>query len=323
MIRMPRRSVLKSGVVAPALLSFMGRPSRAANLDKFQVVLDWIVNPDHAPLFVAKYIGAYEKAGLDVELIPPTDPDLPPRLLAAGRVDMALSYQAELYLLVDQGIPLVRSGTLIDKPLDTLTTLPSTGIRSLADFKGKKIGYSVSGVEEALISTMLGHVGLSLSDVTLVNVNFALVTSLISGEVDGVIGTYLSVEDIELKQRGLTPVVFRPEDYGVPASDELIMLSRRSAVSDSRLPRFLGAVEAGVAYLRANTDAMWQKFSEKNSALNDRLDKASWAFVPPYFATNPAYLDVARYTKYRDFMKDARLIQHSYPISDYAVEVPT
>src|ERR1700723_3583070 len=110
---------------------------------KFTVLLDWVVNPDHAPLFTPKYIGAFDRAGLDVDLIAPTDPDLPPRLLAAGKADAALSYQTQLYLLVDQGLPLRRTGTLINKPLNTLTALQRSGITKLADLKGKKVGYSV------------------------------------------------------------------------------------------------------------------------------------------------------------------------------------
>ena len=158
-----RRSFLAAAVgtlAAPAAFAQSVAPK-----EKFTVILDWFVNPDHAPLFTARYIGAFDRAGLDVVLVPPTDPDLPPRLLAAGKADAALSYQTQLYLLVDQGLPLRRTGTLIDKPLNTLTALQRSGITKLADLKGKKIGYSVAGVEEALIGTMLRHVGLSLSDV--------------------------------------------------------------------------------------------------------------------------------------------------------------
>jgi putative hydroxymethylpyrimidine transport system substrate-binding protein len=194
-----RRHLLTAASVA-ALLGNMAvsRRSQASTGEKFTVLLDWFVNPDHAPLFVAKYIGAFDRAGLNVDLIAPTDPDLPPRLLAAGKADVALSYQTQLYLLVDQGLPVIRTGTLINKPLNTLTALSGRGIKTMADFKGRKIGYSVAGVEEALIATMLASVNLTLSDVTLVNVNFALITALMSHEVDGVIGAYRTFEDIRL-----------------------------------------------------------------------------------------------------------------------------
>ncbi|HYP64018.1 MAG TPA: ABC transporter substrate-binding protein, partial [Acidocella sp.] len=218
---MQRRQFISSAaamLAAPAL-------ARVAAAEKFTIILDWFVNPDHAPLFAAKYCGAYARAGLDVNLIAPTDPDLPPRLLAAGKADAALSYQPQLYLLVDQGLPVRRTGTLIGKPLNTLTALGSSGIKTLADLKGKKIGYSVAGMETVQIATMLKTVGLTNDDVTLVNINFNLVTSLQSHQVDAVIGTYRTYEDIQLAQAGLDPVIFYPEQHGVPTSEELILLT--------------------------------------------------------------------------------------------------
>jgi putative hydroxymethylpyrimidine transport system substrate-binding protein len=311
-------------LLATAAATMLAGAARAqARKTKFTVLLDWVVNPDHAPLFTAKYIGAFDRAGLDVDLIAPTDPDLPPRLLAAGKADAALSYQTQLYLLVDQGLPVRRTGTLINKPLTTLTALGRSGISRLTDLKGKKIGYSVVGVEEALIGAMLHSVGLTLADITLVNVNFALVTSLMGNEVDAVIGAFRTYEDIQLAQSGLDPVIFRPEDYGVPLSDELILLSNTSGLASPALPKFLGAVKEGANYLVKNVEPMLAEFVKDQPSLNDRLDKASWRALPGYFALDPAYLDAARYTGYRDFMLHAGLIKKSLPLDDYAVEIKT
>ncbi len=317
---MNRRRVLSSAAATVVVAATLPLHALAATA-KFTVLLDWFVNPDHAPLYTAKYIGAFEKAGLDVALIAPTDPDLPPRLLAAGKADAALSYQTELYLLVDQGLPVRRTGTLIDQPLNTLTALGGRGITKLADFKGKKIGYSVAGVEDVLIGTMLTTVGLGLRDVTLVNVNFALVTALMAHEVDGVIGTYKTYEDIQLRQAGLNPVIFRPEDYGVPPSDELIVMSNAAALGDARLPRFLAAVREGAAYLAKHPAAMWDKFAQEQTALDNKLNKTSWFALQGSFAADPFRLDTARYETYRAFMLNKRIIKQNLPLERYAVEI--
>ncbi len=318
-MKLDRRSFLAAAattLAAPAAFAQSTAPKQ-----KFTVILDWFVNPDHAPLFAARYIGAFDRAGLDVALVPPTDPDLPPRLLAAGKADAALSYQTQLYMLVDQGLPVRRTGTLINKPLDTLTALQRSGITKLSDLKGKKVGYSVAGTEEALIGTMLRHAGLSLADVTLVNVNFALVTALMSNEVDAVIGTFRTYEDIQLAQAGLKPVVFLPEDYGVPPSDELILLSNNSGLTNPALPKFLDALQKGANYLVKHPDEMLARFLKDNPSLNDKLDIASWKALPGYFAQDPASLDAARYTTYRDFMLREKLIKQALPLGDYAVQI--
>lgn len=295
--------------------------ARAATAQKFTVILDWFINPDHAPLFAARYCGAFARAGLDVKLIAPTDPDLPPRLLAAGKADACLSYQPQLYLLVDQGLPVRRTGTLIDKPLNTLTALGASGIKTLGDLRGKKIGYSVAGMETVQIATMLKSAGLKLSDVTLVNINFNLVTSLQSKEVDAVIGTYRTYEDIQLAQAGLDPVIFFPEHYGVPPSEELILLTATDGLKNPALPRFLAALKEGAAALLADPDKMLARFLKDNPSLNDKLDIASWHALPAYFAKDPAALDAPRYLAYRDFMASNGLIKAARPLADYAVQV--
>lgn len=307
-------SASAGALAAPAL-------ARAAAPLPFTLILDWFVNPDHAPLFAAKYCGAYKKAGLDVKLIAPTDPDLPPRLVAAGKADGALTYQTELYLLVDQGLPVRRTGTLINKPLTTLTALKRSGITKLADLKGRKVGYSVAGVQPVIISAMLEHVGLSLHDIQLVNVNFNLVSALTTKQVDAVIGTYLTYEDIQLSQAGLDPVVFLPTDYGVPTSDELILLSNVNGLKNPALPAFLDALKEGVAALKADPERMLAKFLKENPSLNDKLDIASWHKLPPYFDSDPAALNAAQYENYCDFLFKNGVIKSRFPLSDYAVTV--
>ena len=79
-------------------------PASAA--EKLTVLLDWFVNPDHAPLVIAKEGGFFERAGLDVDLIAPADPSAPPRLVAAGQADVAVTYQPDLMLQVKEGLPL-------------------------------------------------------------------------------------------------------------------------------------------------------------------------------------------------------------------------
>ena len=142
--------------------------------DKMTVLLDWFINPDHGPIIVAQENGYFAEQGLDVQIIPPADPSAPPRLVAAGQAELAVSYQPQLHLQIHEGLPLKRVGTLVATPLNCLLVLKDGPINTPADLKGKKIGYSVAGVEEAVLSTVLGKYGVTLDDVELINVNFSL-----------------------------------------------------------------------------------------------------------------------------------------------------
>ena len=118
--------------------------------EKVRLLLDWFVNPDHAALVVAKQRGIFIRHGLDVELIAPADPNAPPKLVAAGQADYAVSYQPTLQMLVAENLPLVRVGVLVAQPLNSLVVLEDGPVKTLADFKGRKIGYSIAGFDEAM-----------------------------------------------------------------------------------------------------------------------------------------------------------------------------
>ena len=185
-----------------AILAGFGLVGPAAAAERLTLLLDWFVNPDHAPIIVADELGYFERAGLDVDIIAPADPNDPPKLVAAGRADVAVSYQPQLHIQVYQGLPLTRIGTLVATPLNSLVALADGPIRGIADLEGRKVGFSVGGFEDALLKGMLGHHGLSLADVELVNVNFALSPALLSGQVDAVIGAFRNFELNQLELEG-------------------------------------------------------------------------------------------------------------------------
>lgn len=153
---------------------------QASANEKLTTVLDWYINPDHAPIMVAEQIGAFRDAGLDVNIIPPSDPALPPRLVAARQADLAITYQPQVHFFADEGLPLVRVGTLIHSPLNTVIALDPR-IKSPADLQGKKVGYSVSGIEQATLATMAQHANIAPDSIKLINVNFQLTSALLAG----------------------------------------------------------------------------------------------------------------------------------------------
>ena len=295
-------------------------PARAA--DKMTVLLDWFVNPDHAPLVVALEKGYFADAGLEVELIAPADPNDPPKLVAAGKAEIAVSYQPQLHMQADQGLPLVRIATLVATPLNSLVVLRDGPIKTIADLKGKKVGYSIGGFEDAILGKMLEKAGLTLSDVELINVNFSLSPSIISGQVDAVIGAFRNFELNQMDIVGQPGKAFYPEEEGVPAYDELILLAHKGTLGQARLRKFVNAVEKGTQFLVNHPKESWGLFIKAYKDLDDELNKRAWAASLPRFALRPGALDEARYAHFADFMKDRGLIKSIPALETYAVELP-
>jgi putative hydroxymethylpyrimidine transport system substrate-binding protein len=298
------------------LLASLG-PALAA--DKLTILLDWFVNPDHAPLIVAQEMGYFAEAGLDVTLVAPADPSAPPRLVAAGKGDVAISYQPNLYLQAEAKLPLVRFGTLIATPLNSLVVLAGGKVKTIADLKGKTIGFSVGGFEDTLLKEMLAGAGLSLADVKLVNVNFALTPALISGQVDAVIGAFRNFELTQLDLEGSAGRAFYPEEHGVPAYDELILLAHRDTIGDDRLKRLLTAIEKAALFLTNHPDEAFALFVKAHPDLDDELNRRAFADTLPRFSKSPAALDAGRYARFGAFMAKQGLIAAPPAVADIAV----
>lgn len=303
---------------ALALLLAGAVPSSAA--EKLTVLLDWFVNPDHAALVVARERGLFEKAGLEVELVAPADPSAPPRLVAAGQGDLAVTYQPQLHVQVAEGLPLVRVATLVGTPLNALVVLRDGPIKSIGDLKGRTIGFSVGGFEDALVSTMLKTEGLSLDDVKLVNINFALSQSLLAGAVDAVIGAFRNFELSQLDIEGRPGIAFYPEENGVPAYDELLLVAKAGREHDEAIRRFVGAVEEATLWLTNHPDEAWGLFVKSHPDLDDDLNRRAWADTLPRLAKRPAALDHGRYERFAAYMKEMGLIREIPPVESYAVE---
>lgn len=289
--------------------------------DKMTLILDWFVNPDHGPIIIAQEKGFFKEAGLEVEVIAPADPSDPPKMVAAGKADLAVSYQPQLHMQVAEGMPLVRVGTLVGTPLNCLLTLQDGPIKTVADLKGKKIGFSVAGVDEAVLKKMLNHNGINMSDITLVNVNWSLSPSLMSKQVDAVIGAFRNFELNQMQIEGVPGKCFYPEQEGLPAYDELIYVANANKMDSDKIERFLMATEKAVQFIVNEPKKSWEIFSKTSKSLQDKLNAKAWKDTLPRFAMRPSALDQGRYKRFEAFMHDAGLIKSIKPVKSFAVDL--
>lgn len=314
---------LKAGIKSALLAGMMvaGTIAPAAATDKITLLLDWFVNPDHGPIIIAEEKGYFKDAGLEVEVIAPADPADPPKLVAAGRAELAISYQPQLHLQVAEGLPLVRVGTLVATPLNCLLVLEDGPVKSIADLRGGKVGFSVAGVEEALLTTILERNGVGLDEIDLVNVNWSLSPSLMSGQVDAVIGAFRNFELNQMDIEGVKGRCFYLEEEGLPAYDELIYIANRDSMNKDVIRRFLQATELATQYIINHPQESWDIFKSTAKELDDELNKRAWVDTLPRLALRPAALDAGRYVRFEAFLKDAGLLKDTRAVEMLAVDV--
>lgn len=293
----------------------------AAAQDKLTLILDWFVNPDHGPIIIAEEQGYFADAGLEVEVIAPADPADPPKQVAAGNADLAVSYQPQLHLQVHEELPLVRVGTLVATPLNCLLVLQEGPIASIADIKGRTVGFSVAGVEEALLTAILARHGLTMDDIELANVNWSLSPALMTGQVDAVIGAFRNFELNQMEIEGVPGRCFYVEEEGIPAYDELIYVANSETMDKGKIERFLAATEKATQFIVNHPEESWEIFSATSPELQDELNARAWGDTLPRFALRPAALDAGRYARFEAFLHEAGLIETKLPVSDLAVDL--
>lgn len=297
--------------------------SQTLAADKMTLLLDWFINPDHGPIIIAQEKGYFANQGLEVEIVAPADPADPPKLVAAGKADLAVSYQPQLHLQVHEGLPLVRVGTLVATPLNCLLVLEDGPIKNISDLAGKKIGFSVAGVEEALLSTILKKNGVAFDSIELVNVNWSLSPSLMSKQVDAVIGAFRNFELNQMDIEEVPGKCFYLEEEGIPSYDELIYVANSNSMDKDKITRFLAATELATQFMVNHPQESWEIFSGTAKELQDELNKRAWADTLPRFALRPAALDAGRYHRMEQFLDDAGLVDGALSLDKLAIDVTT
>ena len=285
------------------------------------VILDWTPNTTHAPIIIAQQQGYFKEQGLDVRLIHPEHAFDPSKLVAENKADIGLTYEPWLIEHVDQGLPIIRIGTLIDKPLNCVVALRRSGIKSLNDLKGKEIGSSSNSLTNIILRSMLEKQGIENKDIKVVNIGSHLAQALLSKKVDAISGTLRNLEVPSLEAEGHKLVVFFPEEHGIPNYSELVFITNTAHVKDPRFPRFLFAIKKAVRYLDEHPQQAWAQFTKQYPHLNNTLNREYWFATMPYYAEDPAAMNNEEWQHFTDFMRQNKLISKAKPVSQYAINV--
>ena len=281
---------LLAALAAALVLSACGSKQdtlSAGSTKRFTVMLDFFPNADHAALFTAISRGYFRAVGLDVVPVTPAEPAEPLKLLAAGRVDMAISYEPEVLLARDSGLNVVSIGALVQRPLTSIIALPSKHVASVASLAHKKVGTAGIPYQAAMLHTALEHAHANPSSVQEVNVGFNLVPAMISGRVDATLGGFWNYEGIQLRLEHRRPLVIPVDHAGVPSYDELVLAVRaEQARKDGQdLRAFLQALTRGERAVRADPAAAAKAVIAANPSLPHKLQLESIKQTLP--ATQP------------------------------------
>jgi putative hydroxymethylpyrimidine transport system substrate-binding protein len=287
-----------------------------AGSKRIELMLDYFPNADHAGIYAAQAGGHFEQAGLGVEIRQPPDPAAPIKQVAAGRVDLAISYAPEVLRARDQGLRVVSLGAIVREPLTSIISLPEAKIASPRDLRGKTVGTAGIDYQSAYLQTILREAGVPAGSVKERNVGFSLTPALLTGRVDAVLGAFWNYEGTDLRLRGKRPRIIRMDEAGVPAYDELVLVANQDALErdGDKLRAFIGALSRGTRDLRRDPDEAIDGLLDANPDLDPELQRAVVEVTLPLFLPprdRPfAWQDPSEWDAFAAWMHDNELLEN-------------
>jgi putative hydroxymethylpyrimidine transport system substrate-binding protein len=281
-----------------------------------ELMLDYFPNADHAGIYAAQANGDFEQAGLDVTIRQPPDPAAPIKQVAAGRVDLAISYEPEVLRARDQGLAVVSVGAIVQKPLTSIISLPEGKVRRPADLRGKTVGTAGIDYQTAYLRTILAEARVPEDSVKVRNVGFAFSPALITGKIDAALGAFWNYEGTELRLRGKHPRIIRMEQAGVPTYNELVLVANEDALErdGSKIRAFIGALSRGTRDLRKDPDGAIEGLLDANPDLDPELQReAVKVTLPLFFAPEGkpfGWQSPSEWDAFSAWMEDNRLLDH-------------
>lgn len=311
MTRHSRLLAATLAAIAALALAACGEKSEdvGAATEPFSLTLDFYPNPDHAGIYMAQKLGYFEDAGLDVDIRTPSDPAAPTKHVAAGRTDLAISYEPETVLAHERGLDTIAVGAIVDTPLTSMIWLEKSGIGGIAGLRGKTIATAGIPYQDAYLETILARADLTPADVKKVNVGFGLLPALAGGRAQAMLGGFRNIEGVDLRLRGLKPVVTPVDQLGVPTYDELVLLANGAALEQDPEPvrLFLAALARGTAAAVKSPGATTEALLEANADLDPELTRAEVEATLPLLSEN-GEMDAAKWRAFIAWMRDNELI---------------
>lgn len=317
-ISSPIRTALLLALLPLATLAAGCGEKEEGNLDRepepFTLALDFYVNPDHAGILIALERGLFEEAGLDVSPEVPSDPSAPIRQVAAGRADLAISYEPEVLLAREQGLPVKAVAALVPTPLTSLIWIRESGVTEVADLAGRTVATAGIPYQQDFLEAILAREDLTLDQVSQIEVGLGLLPAVLSGRADAMLGGFRNVEGVDLAERGERPTVLPVDRLGIPTYDELVLVANEDRLDrdPEAIRLFIAALEQGTREAVAEPAAATEAVLDAGDGLDPKLTAAEVDATLPLLAqpgNSPfGHMEAEEWERFAAFFADRGLL---------------
>jgi NitT/TauT family transport system substrate-binding protein len=275
--------------------------------------LNWVAGGANAGFAAAVAEGFYKDAGLDVTLVQGNGSGNTAQLVANGRSEIAYADAVAVSQLIAKGAPMKVLSTVYQSNPNEVSALKKTGIKSIKDLAGKKVGVPSGSSQTTMLPLLLKANNLKESDVNLINMPpTAMVPSLLQGQVDAILGSVDSYQ-IQLEAQGAQTDNFMFADHGVPTVSTSIFASESYIKNNPEVVRkFIAASLKGWYFALDNPEKAVKDLKSVFPEMNEKLATAELASIKPLLCSGGAkYIGKAEdalWVKTQDLLSEVKLL---------------
>jgi NitT/TauT family transport system substrate-binding protein len=275
--------------------------------------LNWFAGGPNAGFASALAQGYYKDAGLDVTIVQGNGSGNTAQLVANGRAQLAYADAVAVTQLIAKGAPMKVVSTIYQSNPNEVSALKKTGMKSVKDLAGKKVGLPSGSSQTTMLPLFLKANGLKESDMTLLNMPPAsMVPSLMQGQVDAILGS-MDAYQIQLEAQGAELDNWRFADYGVPTVSTSIFVSDQYLKDNPDVVRkFIAASLKGWSFALDNPAQSVKDLKQVFPEMNEKQAASELAAITPLFCSGGAkYIGRAedsQWVKTQDLLSEVKLL---------------
>ena len=292
---------------------------KSKNNQKIKIVLDWVPNTNHTGLYVAKDLGYFKEAGLDVEIVQPPEGSTT-ALIGAGGAEFGISFQDTLAksFAKENPVPVTAVAAILQHNTSGIISLKEKGIDSPKKLEGKKYATWEDNIEQAILKKLVTDDKGDFSKVKLIPYTITDVVTGLKTDVDAV-WVYYAWDGIATERAGLQTNFLKIRDYG----EELDYYSPVIIANNDFLKKnpeiakkVLKAIKKGYEYAMKNPEESAKILVKNSPELDINLVTASQKWISKEYQSDAkewGIIDGNRWNRFYEWLYKNKAVEREIP----------
>jgi NitT/TauT family transport system substrate-binding protein len=243
-------------ITTAALLALSASTAFGQSGKPMKITLNFLAAAPNAGFMMAKQLGLYEKAGINLTIEEGKGSGTTAQMVATGQTDVGFADAPAAMQLRTKGAPVKIIAPVLQTNGFAIISLEESGIASPKDLIGKRLAVQPGTAQTTLLDAILASNGIDKSKVDVINIDpGAFVGALLEKKVDAILGG-ADFHSIQIRERGFKVREIFYRDVGVPTVGLSIIARDDRIKADAELyKKFVEASLQGWDAARKNPDA--------------------------------------------------------------------